>query len=180
MKFCSAGRRETGSSKPSEPPGLATALLLVAVRLHLLFLDNVVQWVDWDYDMLSSSRSLSSSSSSSSSSSTTSQTLTTHRASTSTGWNFAFALCCHSNETRAPVANLPNSVQLEGTPTDFPKLHPDPCSSVGMQRGTDTETETQTHRRPWALYISRRLRLTRNVNRLRLLQIWCNYTGTSQ
>jgi len=25
------------------------------------------------------------------------------------------ALCCHSNETRAPIANLPNSAQLEGT-----------------------------------------------------------------
>jgi len=27
------------------------------------------------------------------------------------------ALCCHSNETRALIANLPNSAQLEGTPT---------------------------------------------------------------
>ena len=27
------------------------------------------------------------------------------------------ALCCHSNETRAPIANPPNSAQLEGTPT---------------------------------------------------------------
>jgi len=27
------------------------------------------------------------------------------------------ALCCHSNETHAPIANLPNSAQLEGTPT---------------------------------------------------------------
>jgi len=26
------------------------------------------------------------------------------------------ALCCHSNETRAPNANPPNSAQLEGTP----------------------------------------------------------------
>jgi len=25
------------------------------------------------------------------------------------------ALCCHSNETRAPIANPPNSAQLEGT-----------------------------------------------------------------
>jgi len=24
------------------------------------------------------------------------------------------APCCHSNETRAPIANLPNSAQLEG------------------------------------------------------------------
>jgi len=27
------------------------------------------------------------------------------------------ALCCHINETRAPIANPPNSAQLEGTPT---------------------------------------------------------------
>jgi len=26
------------------------------------------------------------------------------------------ALCCHSNETSAPIANPPNSAQLEGTP----------------------------------------------------------------
>jgi len=27
------------------------------------------------------------------------------------------ALCCHSNETRAPIANPISSAQLEGTPT---------------------------------------------------------------
>jgi len=27
------------------------------------------------------------------------------------------ALCCHSNESRAPIANPPNSAQLEGTST---------------------------------------------------------------
>jgi len=40
-----------------------------------------------------------------------------HRASTSTHWHFTFVLCCHSNETHAPIANPPNSAQLEGTPT---------------------------------------------------------------
>jgi len=30
------------------------------------------------------------------------------------------ALCCHSNETRAPIANQPNSAQLGGTPTVRP------------------------------------------------------------
>jgi len=39
-----------------------------------------------------------------------------HRASTSTHWHFAFMLCCHSNETHAPIANPPNSAQLRGTP----------------------------------------------------------------
>ena len=30
------------------------------------------------------------------------------------------ALCCHSNETRAPIANPPKSAQLEGTPYHSP------------------------------------------------------------
>jgi len=38
----------------------------------------------------------------------------------STCWHFAFALCCHSNETRALIANPSNSVQLWGTPTILP------------------------------------------------------------
>jgi len=48
---------------------------------------------------------------------TTKTTTTRHRASTSTRWHFAFGLCCYSNETRAPIANPPNSAQLDGTPT---------------------------------------------------------------
>jgi len=43
-------------------------------------------------------------------------------------------VCCHSNKTRAPIANLPNSAQIEGSPYNSPKLHPGPCSSVGMRR----------------------------------------------
>jgi len=44
---------------------------------------------------------------------------------------------------RAPIANLPNIAKLEGTPTyHSPKLHPIPCSSVGMGRRTDTNTQT--------------------------------------
>jgi len=50
------------------------------------------------------------------------------------------ALCCHSNETRVPDANPPNSAQLEGTTYQSPNLHPGPCTSVGMRRGTDTQT----------------------------------------
>jgi len=41
-------------------------------------------------------------------------------------------LCCHSNKSHAPITNPPNSTQLEGTPYNSPKLHPGPCSSVGM------------------------------------------------
>jgi len=41
------------------------------------------------------------------------------------------ALCCHSNETREPIANPPNNVQLEGTP---------------YQSARDRQTERDTHR----------------------------------
>jgi len=62
-----------------------------------------------------------------------------------------FALCCHSNATRAPIANPRNSAQLEGSLYRAPKLHPSPCSSVGVRPRTDTQTDShtdrQTHRR---------------------------------
>jgi len=64
-------------------------------------------------------------------------------------WHLAFALCRHSNETRAPTANPPNSAQLWGTPYHSPKLHSHttgPCRSVGMWWGTeDRQTDRQTH-----------------------------------
>jgi len=56
------------------------------------------------------------------------------------------ALCCHSNEARAPIANPPNCAQLGGHFLLFHKLHSGPCSRVGMQRGTDTQTDTHKHR----------------------------------
>jgi len=51
------------------------------------------------------------------------------------------ALCCHSNETRAPIAYSPNSAPLEGTLYHFSKLHPGPRSTEEM---TDRHTDTQT------------------------------------
>ena len=83
------------------------------------------------------------------------------------------ALRCHNNETRAPIANPPNSAQLGGTPYHSRKLHPGPCCSVGVRPRTDThrETETQTHRREWPIYISRRPRLTRNVTKWLLSRV---------
>jgi len=57
------------------------------------------------------------------------------------------ALCCYSNSTRAPVANLPNSAQVQGTPDHCRKLHPGLCSSVGMRPRTDRHTDRQTVRR---------------------------------
>jgi len=73
---------------------------------------------------------------------------TSHKASTSTCWCFAFGAMfsySHSNETHAPIANPPNSAQLEGTPYHSPELHPRPCSSVGMWWRTDRQTDTHTH-----------------------------------
>ena len=72
-------------------------------------------------------------------------------------FRFRRSLCCHSNETRVPIANPPNSAQLDGTPTILPTYIR--VSAVVWECG-----EGQTHRRPWPLYISSRSRLTRNVN----------------
>jgi len=54
------------------------------------------------------------------------------------------ALCCHSNETRAPIANPPNSAQLEGTPTILPSYFRVravvwECSEGQTGRHTDTQ-----------------------------------------
>jgi len=67
-----------------------------------------------------------------------------HTTSTSTRWLFVFALCYHSNVTRAPIANPPNSAQLGERPYHSPKLHPGPCSSVGMRPRTDKHTDRKT------------------------------------
>ena len=55
------------------------------------------------------------------------------------------ALCCHSNETRAPIANPPNSAQLGGTPTV-------PPSYIRVHAVVWEFGEGQTHRRPWPTY----------------------------
>ena len=51
------------------------------------------------------------------------------------------APCCHSNETRAPIANPPDSAQLEGTPT-IPQV------TFGSVQYVWQCGEGQTHRRP--------------------------------
>jgi len=48
------------------------------------------------------------------------------------------------NETRASIVNPPNSAQLGGIPYHSPKLHPGPCSSVGIQPRTDRRADRLT------------------------------------
>jgi len=57
--------------------------------------------------------------------------------------HYAFALCCHSNATRAPIANLPNSAQLGASPTT-PPSYVRVCAIVwACDRG---QTDKHTHR----------------------------------
>ena len=54
------------------------------------------------------------------------------------------ALCCHSNETRAPIANPPNSAQL-GEPLSFPSYSEVRAAVWACGDGqTDTQTQTQS------------------------------------
>jgi len=101
--------------------------------------------------------------------------VTRHRASTSTRWHFAFALCCHSNETRAPIANPPNRAQLGGTPyTISPSYIWVRAVEWACGRGqTHRHTDRQTDRRACPVCISRRLQLTRNVT-----SITSHYNGS--
>jgi len=51
-------------------------------------------------------------------------------------------VCCHSNKTRAPISNLPNSAQLRSTPYHSPsyiRVRAAVCA-MGMRRGTDGHT----------------------------------------
>jgi len=68
------------------------------------------------------------------------------------GWTcitIGFALCCHSNATRAPIANPPNSAQLGSFPTTPPSYIRVRANSVGIRPRTDTQTDrhTQTNAR---------------------------------
>ena len=54
------------------------------------------------------------------------------------------ALCCHtghSNESHTPIANVPNSAQLEGAPYHSLNLHPRPCRNVARHKQTDTRDQ---------------------------------------
>jgi len=62
------------------------------------------------------------------------------------------ALCCHSNETCAPIANLPNSAQLGGTHYHSPSYIRVRAVVWACRKG-----QTDTHRRARPLYISSHL-----------------------
>ena len=66
---------------------------------------------------------------------------------------------CHSNETRAPIANLPNSAQLQGTPTI-------PTSYIRVRAVAWACGAGQTHRQTDTQTRVTNIRLTRNVRRL--------------
>jgi len=69
--------------------------------------------------------------------------------------------CCHSNETRVAIANSPNSAQLGGIPTIPPSSYIQIRAVVwACSHG---QTDRQTHRRAWPIYILHRLRFTQNV-----------------
>jgi len=61
-----------------------------------------------------------------------------------------FHKCCHSNASRAPIANPPNSAQLGGIPYHSPKLPPGPCNSAGMRPRTDTQMRVTTIDFSWS------------------------------
>ena len=84
---------------------------------------------------------------------------TSHSASIASLLTFCImCVCCHSNQTRAPIANPTNNAQLGCTPYHSPNSHPGPRSSVGMWQVTDWEAHIMTTHFAW-------LCTMRNVNR---------------
>jgi len=55
-------------------------------------------------------------------------------------------VCCHSNETRALIANPPNSAQLEGTPyhSQVTSGSVQLCGNAARDRQTHTRTDRHT------------------------------------
>jgi len=56
----------------------------------------------------------------------------------------------------APIVNPPNSAQLRGIPHHSPKLHPGPCSTVGMRPRT-RHTDARDHNTFRVVYDSREM-----------------------
>jgi len=87
-------------------------------------------------------------------------TQTRHRVCTSTRWHFAFTLWCHSNETRAPIANPPNTAQLRGTPTIPPsyiRVHAAVWAWGDGQTGRHRHTDVRDQYTLCVIYDSRNM-----------------------
>ena len=67
---------------------------------------------------------------------------TRHRASRRTRGNFAFGAMLSQHRNQCTDCKSAEQCTTRRHPLPFPKLHPGPCSSVGMQRGTDSQTDT--------------------------------------
>jgi len=80
--------------------------------------------------------------------------------------HFTFALCCHSNATRAPIANPPNSAQPGASPmtsSSYIRV----CAIVWAcgrgqadrrtHRQTDTQTDPRDHNTFCVVYDSREM-----------------------
>jgi len=79
---------------------------------------------------------------------------------TSTRRHFAFALCCHSNANPCTDCKSAQYCTARGTPTIPPSYIL--VRAVVWACGSG-QTARQTNRRAWPIYISRRLRFTRNL-----------------
>jgi len=62
-------------------------------------------------------------------------------ASASTRWHFAFGAMLSQQRNSYTDCKSAQQCTTRGHPLPFPKLHPGPCSSVGMRRGTGTQTD---------------------------------------
>jgi len=63
----------------------------------------------------------------------------------------------YSNATGAPIANPPNSAQLGGSLYHASKLHPAPCSRVGVRPRTDRHTDARDRNTFCVVYDSRKM-----------------------
>ena len=75
-----------------------------------------------------------------------------------------FALCCHSNATRAPIENPPNSAQLGTASTMAPSYIRVRAVVSAYGRGqtdrqthTHTHTDTRDHKTFCVVYVSRKM-----------------------
>ena len=76
--------------------------------------------------------------------------------------HFTSLLCCHSNATRAPIANPPNSAQLGASPSTPPSYFRVraivwACGCGQTDRQTHTHTDARDHNTFRVVYVSREM-----------------------